>query len=182
MCSIYFPAEDSFLLQKYVEKFVYGKVLDMGTGSGIQAVTAAKKNVVQKVVAVDINLEAIEVTKKFAIENNVSDKITVFKSNLFEKICGKFDWILFNPPYLPSEKSINDSTWDGGETGKELISSFLNQAKKYLNENGQILIIYSSLTGINQNYGYDWIVLEEQNLFFENLFCALLKPLINLKS
>ncbi|MBE0633024.1 methyltransferase, partial [Candidatus Bathyarchaeota archaeon] len=40
MGEVYKPGEDSYLLQRYVEKLVGGTVLDMGTGSGIQAVSA----------------------------------------------------------------------------------------------------------------------------------------------
>ena len=55
---IYEPAEDSYLLQKYVKELAIGRVLDMGTGSGIQAITALKNLQVRLVLAVDINPEA----------------------------------------------------------------------------------------------------------------------------
>ena len=44
---IYVPREDSFLLAKFVEKYAFGKVLDMGTGSGIQAESALKNKAVE---------------------------------------------------------------------------------------------------------------------------------------
>ena len=56
---VYEPAEDSYLLQKFVKKLVKGKVLDMGTGSGIQALS-----VKGDVLAVDINPEAVEKCKE----------------------------------------------------------------------------------------------------------------------
>ena len=48
------------LLLRHVEELVEGLVLDMGTGSGIQAVAAASKPEVSRVVAVDIDTDAIE--------------------------------------------------------------------------------------------------------------------------
>jgi len=68
---IYEPAEDSFLLQKYVKKYAKGIALDMGTGSGIQAETAASSKKVVKVFAVDINEEAI----KYCIRHQKNKKI-----------------------------------------------------------------------------------------------------------
>jgi release factor glutamine methyltransferase len=177
MNSVYSPTEDSFLLQKYVDKLVFGRVLDMGTGSGVQAITAAKKNQVEKVVATDINVDAIFATKNLAKTNGVTDKVFAIHSDLFKNIHEKFNWIIFNPPYLPSEKGIIDATWDGGETGKEVIQRFLTKASNYLKENGGILLIYSSETNINENYGYKWTLLEELHQFYETIFCVLLEPL-----
>ena len=179
MNSVYSPAEDSFLLQKYVDKLVFGRVLDMGTGSGIQAVTAAKKNNIENVVAADINVDAIFATVSLAKTNSIADKVVTVHSDLFKNIHEKFDWIIFNPPYLPSEKGIIDVNWDGGETGKEVIQRFLAKAKDYLKENGRILLIYSSETNINKAYGYKWTFLEELRLFYETIFCVLLEPLSN---
>ncbi len=56
---IYEPAEDSYLLQEVVREEVHGRVLDVGTGSGIQALSAAKSSRVREVVAVDINPDAV---------------------------------------------------------------------------------------------------------------------------
>lgn len=175
--SVYKPAEDSYLLQKYVSKLVAWKVLDIGTGGGIQALTAAQKPEVTHVVAGDINPEAIEAVKKRASEAGVSQKMTFKVSDLFEEIEGRFDWIIFNPPYLPSEGSRGDITWDGGERGAETIERFLFGAKEHLTAGGSILLIYSSETGITVGgYGYDWEILEDMPLFFERLFCARLSP------
>ena len=58
---IYQPAEDSYLLQKFVSRYAYGRVLDVGTGSGIQAITALGNPQVREVVAIDIDAEAVSV-------------------------------------------------------------------------------------------------------------------------
>jgi HemK-related putative methylase len=96
----YSPREDSFLLEKYVKKLASGAVLDVGTGSGIQAVAAARKKSVRKVVSVDIDAGAIEHCKR----KIVSRKITFLLSDLFSSVHGKFDTIVFNPPYLPEDE------------------------------------------------------------------------------
>ncbi|MBU4501170.1 MAG: methyltransferase [Nanoarchaeota archaeon] len=168
---MYEPAEDSFLLQKYVKKYAKCKVLDVGTGSGIQAITAAEKS--EDVLAIDINPEAVKAVKQKGINAKVSD--------LFSNVKGKFDLIIFNPPYLPvDEREDEDSaiTTTGGEKGYEIIERFLKDAKKYLKSNGKILIIFSSLTGdverLMKKYDYKFKKLEEKKMFMEKLYVYLL--------
>jgi len=144
---IYEPREDSILLQKVIESYCKNikptKVLDIGTGTGIQAITSAL-NGAKKVVAVDINPKAVSLAKENAKLNKV--KIDIFQSDLFSNIKGKFDLIIFNAPYLP--KGVpEDPQWSGG---KELIERFLKEAKKHLSKGGKILYVFSSLTGLKE--------------------------------
>ena len=178
MGNTYTPREDSYLMQKFVEKLVSGKVLDMGTGSGIQAVTAALKSEVTKVVAVDINPNALKYTKKRAIETGTSAKILFILSDLFECVEGKYDWILFNAPYLPSEGIFDETSWAGGRTGGEIIRRFLNEASNYLLPLGTILIVYSSISGLKKRDFKDFRfeLLKEEKLFFEKIYCVKLTP------
>jgi release factor glutamine methyltransferase len=147
----------------------------MGTGSGIQAVTAAQKVEVTEVIAVDINPNSLEAAKKIAKKNGVSHKIRFIESNLFDSIEDDFDWIIFNAPYLPTEDNIVDVALDGGPTGSEVISCFLEGAKQHLKTNGQILLVYSSLSNLQGDYGYHWEILGKIDQFFEVIYCALLK-------
>jgi release factor glutamine methyltransferase len=135
---IYQPAEDSYLLQKQVKKFVKQgmKVLDMGTGSGIQAITAKEQGA--EVLAVDINKECLKIPN-----------VKTLHSDLFQNVKGSFDLIIFNPPYLPEdEREPEDSklATTGGKKGNEIIIKFLKQVKNHLKENGKILLLFSSLT------------------------------------
>ena len=163
---IYEPAEDSYLLQKFVKKLVKGKVLDMGTGSGIQALS-----VKGDVLAVDINAEAVKVCK---------DKgLNCIESDLFENVKGKFDWIIFNPPYLPEdEREPEDSklATTGGKKGDELLKRFLSEAKDYLLPGGKVLVLISSLTGKASELfcEYKWELLGSEKCFFEVLEVYLL--------
>lgn len=169
---IYEAKEDSFLLKKYVNQYSKGKVLDMGCGSGILALEALKKS--NNVLAVDINKKSIEYCKKLGINAKYS--------NLFSNIKEKFDLIIFNPPYLPYDKKEDKETRlmvCGGKKGYEVIDRFLKQAKKHLNKNGKILLLFSSLTGtvddILKKHGYKFKCLEEQKLFFEKLYVYLIE-------
>ena len=100
--AVYQPAEDSYLLQEYVKEYAFGRVLDMGTGSGIQALTALKRTNVKEVVAVDIDEEAVRRLQQGIKEQRLR-KIKVIKSDLFDRVEGHFNLIIFNPPYLPQD-------------------------------------------------------------------------------
>jgi len=171
--SIYEPKEDSTLLEKYVKKFSKGNVLDMGTGSGIQAIAAAKNKKVISVLAVDIQEEVIAYCK----ENIKNPKIKFLVSDLFEKIKPKkFDVITFNPPYLPSEVKLKDLTLEGGKKGYEVLERFLNKVNDYLKKDGIALILFSSLTKKDKVEQFvksnllDFKLLEKQHYFFEDLY------------
>ena len=93
MDEVYKPREDSYILAKHVENNVFGHVLDMGTGSGIQAVVAAKKPEVVKVVAVDLNPRALDAAKVLAVNEGVYNKIEFICSDLFENVEDRFDCV-----------------------------------------------------------------------------------------
>lgn len=178
MEEVYRPKEDSYLLQRWVEKLVCGCVLDMGTGSGIQSVTAALNPCVTHVLAVDINPAALVESEKRAYSAGVVSKIEYKLSDLFSSIEGVFDWVLFNTPYLPSESEYNEASWAGGETGGEIIRRFLADVKEHLSSTGCVLMIYSSQSGLNNSdfTEYKFEMLEEMGLFFEKIYCVKLNP------
>ena len=170
---IYGPREDSFLLQKIVKQEVKStdKVLDMGTGSGIQAITASE--ISKDTTAVDINPECIN-----QLNNS---RIKVIQSNLFENVEGKFDLIIFNPPSLPKDPNEPEDSalaTTGGEKGSEIIEEFLKQAKEHLTKDGRILLLYSSLSGNTEEIAkknYSFKILAEESFDFEKIYVAKLK-------
>ncbi len=169
---IYPPREDSLLLAKWVKKLARGKVLDMGTGSGIQAQTAAAKKSVTSVLAVDINPEVLAQCRK----NIANRKITCRRSDLFANIREQFDTIIFNPPYLPQELPERDIALEGGKKGYEVIVRFLEQANQFLKTDGIILMLFSSLTNKKKieetltQHLFTFQELDRLHIFFEDLF------------
>jgi len=170
---IYPPREDSLLLQKWVRKLAQGSVLDMGTGSGIQAETASFCTRVKSVLAVDVDPEVIAHCKR----NVAGKKIRCAQSDLFNKIPkSQFTTIIFNPPYLPQELQERDIALEGGKHGYETTVRFLEQANHFLKTDGQILLLFSSLT--NKKRVEDAIAqqlfvfkeLERLHIFFEDLY------------
>lgn len=125
------------------------KILDMCTGSGCIAISLAKKINNAQITAVDISNSALNVANKNAINNNVENKIKFINSDMFNNIEEKFDIIVSNPPYIETE-TINKLgievqnephlALDGGIDGLKFYKIISNNAFKYLNENGYLLL------------------------------------------
>lgn len=172
---VYCPQEDSFLLEEEIKKENLSgkKCLDMGTGSGIQA-RAMFFSDAKKVFCVDINPKALLVTQNKLKE--FSGKFVLIESNLFSSLSGeKFDFVSFNPPYLPS-KDIKWKDLDGGKNGRQIIDEFLTQFEKYLSEKAVVLLLVSSLNNKNEiiekliSNKFNVEIVSSKKLFFEELF------------
>ena len=145
---VYEPCEDSFLLAQAALLIIQNseKILEVGCGSGIIS-AVIKNNTHARITALDINPHAAKCTK----ENGVD----AIRGDLLSCIRGKFDIIIFNPPYLPTKDEERTSDWinvalDGGNDGREIINRFLEEACDHLVENGRIMILVSSFTGIEK--------------------------------
>lgn len=154
--NVYEPSEDTFLFAENLDVKTGDKVIDVGTGCGILGILAARK--ASTVIAVDVNPYAIRCAKENAILNRIENKISFIQTDLLLtfKNDSKFDLILFNAPYLPSEEEEMDSligrSWAGGKTGRQVIDRFIPNSPKHLNPNGRILLFQSSLTDIEATF------------------------------
>jgi release factor glutamine methyltransferase len=154
--NVYEPAEDSFLFAENLQVTEKGKVIDMGTGCGILGILAAAK--ADEVLAVDINPYAVACAKENAKLNQISDKIFFIQGDLFGpvRVGKKFDVILFNAPYLPSEDVEESSwlvrAWAGGISGLDVINGFIREAPKYLKHDGEILLMQSTLSNVEETF------------------------------
>ena len=168
--TVYYPREDSLLLAKALEnESLKKKVLEIGCGSGFLSIVMAKKGA--EVTAVDGSKDAVEATRLNAKKNDVS--LTCFGSDLFSSVTSKFDLIVFNPPYLPDES--NDATYSGGKTGRKVIEKFIENTKDFLERDGKILLLISSLTGENEvlslfhNCGFKTTIVAREKIPWEEL-------------
>ncbi|QLC50330.1 methyltransferase [Methanolobus zinderi] len=148
--NVYEPAEDSFLLaDAALEICTDGMhILEIGTGTGfVAAVLQANKDI--RLVATEIN--------PYAVECASSNGVSVIRTDMFAGIKKNksFDIVIFNPPYLPTSDDEKVPGWlnyafDGGRNGRDAIVGFMKEVSNYLSENGIILLLISSLTGIDE--------------------------------
>ena len=169
---IYQPAEDSYFLSEIIKKCIRNKgarILEIGCGSGIQLQTL-KELGVKNIFSCDINPKSVAQCKKLGFN--------CIKSDLFEKIKGKFDWVIFNPPYLPENRFDRFPDTTGGKKGDETVLRFLKQLKGHLAKDGKCLLLVSSHTPKNriskELVGYSVKLIAEKRLFHEELHIFLI--------
>ena len=176
--NVYTPAEDSYLLADNLLIKENQSVLEIGTGSGIVAMYASK--LTDRITVTDINFDACRLAEMNFNENNI-ENIEILWGNLFEPVKNrKFDVILFNTPYLPTEDDevLQDTinyAFDGGLNGRKVIDLFLNEVKNYLNDGGIVQLIQSSLSGNEETLdkldelGFIAEIAASEHFFFEDI-------------
>jgi release factor glutamine methyltransferase len=177
---VFEPSEDSFLFAENLDERHSDDVLDLGTGCGILGILATQK--AKSVLSIDINPHAVNCAKQNAVLNHVHSNMTFLRSDLLSALNKDvlFDLIMFNAPYLPSEIHEIDTwigrAWAGGTTGRDVIDRFISQAVTHLKPSGRILLLQSSLTGLDltiqtfHDCGLSAIVKAESKLpFFESI-------------
>jgi release factor glutamine methyltransferase len=199
--TVYNPAEDTYLLLdtfKYLTKcgdldFSGKTVLELGTGTGLVSLWIAKNTSTQPdhLVVTDISPHAAHCTRDNIIQNSMKP-ISILCSDLFSAFVRstKFDIIIFNPPYVPSNnedsrkpKDWERRTWDGGVQGREIIDQFLLSFADYLSCTGQAFLIHSSLNilaktiEITKAQGFDLEIVGKTHLAWETLFVVALRSI-----
>ena len=168
---VYDPSEDSYMLVEaaLAEVKAGEKVLEVGTGSGIVSLFLKDR---ADVVATDIS--------PLACENARRNGVEVVRADLYHGICGPFDLVIFNPPYLPTADEDRLGSWldhafDGGPTGRKVIGRFLEGIGSILPPCGRVLTVFSSLTGIDEveemyrRHGFSVETVSTEKVPFETL-------------
>lgn len=174
---VYPPSEDTLLLLECLEDVEGRSVLEMGCGTGIIALHCASAGA--EVTAVDVNPRAVACARANAERNGMSVKVLL--SDLFQEVQGRFEVILFNPPYLPGEaRECIDLSWAGGQDGVAVLARFLSAARGHLSPGGSIYLLLSSLmdeAALGRALAdYRWEELGSRRCFFEVLSAVRLWP------
>jgi release factor glutamine methyltransferase len=133
------------------------EIADVGTGSGILAVCAAKYVPNSRVTAIDISPAALAVARRNAERHGVSEGILFVEGDLLsaEPAVPRFDYILSNPPYVSTAEMANlalevrdhepDVALRAGERGTDVIAPLIEQAVGRLQRGGSLLIEVSPM-------------------------------------
>ena len=151
--SVYFPGNDSRLLADALaaESLKGADVLDLCTGSGFLAITAAKM-AARTVTAVDISRRAVASAKVNVGLNRA--RVEVRHGHLFDALPhgARFDVIVTNPPWVPAAADDLptggiERAWDAGRTGRTLLDRICAQAPTRLRPGGVLLVVHGAVCG-----------------------------------
>ena len=140
-----------FLTSKFFAHFIGNldltgkRVADVGTGSGILALAAARAGA-SSVVAIDVNPNAADAAAENARGNGRGGHVTAVASNLLSAIAPAplFDVIISSPPSFPGEpRDLADRAWHAGVGYRDILQLF-GQARERLMPGGRVYLLVSS--------------------------------------
>ena len=148
------PRDDTHTLIDAVTDFVRSmpncNILDIGTGTGIIALTLLARAPHAMALGSDISAGAIETANRNAMNLGLADRFQTQIANLVEGIEGWFDLIISNPPYIASDdvktldREVRDhdpiAALDGGADGLAFYQQIAVGAAKLLNPNGLVAV------------------------------------------
>lgn len=147
--SVLIPRQDTESLVEEAIKFARPgmKIMDMCTGSGCILISVMKNVPEIEGIGYDISKKALSVAKENARLNGVNALFE--KSDLFENVTEKYDMIISNPPYIPSNDILTlmpevgqfepIEALDGMEDGLYFYRKIVMEAYHHLNEGGMLL-------------------------------------------
>ncbi len=121
------------------------RVLDMGTGCGVNGILAARAGA--NVLALDVNPEAVRAAQDNARRNGVADQLEVRLSDVFDAVDpaadGAFDVIVFDPPFrwFQPRDLLEMATAD---PGYRALTRFMREARLHLSDHGRLLVFFGS--------------------------------------
>ena len=151
---VFHPRSDTWMLADVVtclDALQGADVLELGTGSGAIAVAAAKGGA-GSVTVVDVSRRALATAWLNARLNGV--RVKPRHGDLFAPVASeRFDIVVSNPPYLPSDgvpRRGAQRAWEGGEDGRAILERICAGVASHLRPGGVVLLVHSSVNGVSR--------------------------------
>ena len=135
------PETEQLVELLLAEKQPCARVLDVGTGSGVIALTLAATWPEAQVEAVDVSADALALARENAARHGLADRVRIYESDLLACVEGEFDLIVANLPYVATEdiatlaREVRHDPMvalDAGAHGLEIIKRLLAEAQPHL--------------------------------------------------
>jgi release factor glutamine methyltransferase len=147
-------SETELLVETVLKEFATcgvpgNRLVDVGTGSGILAITLALEQPGLEVFAVDLSEEALALARENAERFGVLHRIAFRCTDLLDRMVGPFDWIVANLPYIPTAeldtlqrevKFDPRCSLDGGKDGLTIIKRLIESVPGKIVSNGLIAL------------------------------------------
>lgn len=183
--------------EPWVDSCNVTSILDICTGSGCIAISSALEFSSAAVVASDLSEDALQVARINIAKYQLQDRVQLVCSDGFNKVEGKFDLILCNPPYVSAERMAQlpdeyqkepEEAFCGGVDGLDFILPLLMQAEKYLTTHGTLIVEAGSASHALEsrlpNIPFNWLSTEfdemvlflltrEELVRYKNFFSAI---------
>jgi release factor glutamine methyltransferase len=133
------------LISTFKSEIAHSRMVDVGTGSGIIALTLAAEFAKAEIVGVDISEDALMLARENAERLGLANRVRFLRSNLLESVQPHFDVIVANLPYVSMEERENLSrevlhdpevALFAGARGDELVRRLIGQAPSWLRPGG----------------------------------------------
>lgn len=140
---------DSILLGDFARKRAAGRVIDLGTGSGILAVLLSKTEDVREIVGIEVQDDLASLAQKNISYNGCEDRVKIIRTDIREIAdifpAGSFDAVVSNPPFYPAKSGFLNRNSVKAVSRHELhgaLADFITIAGHLLRRGGVFLTIY----------------------------------------
>src|SRR5213596_3127107 len=146
------PRPETEELVEFLKSEIQGpksEIVDVGTGSGVIALSLAAEFPEARILAVDVSDDALALAQENAARLNLTDRVQFLKSRLLENVAGPFDLIVANLPYIStqdrrtlSREVLHDPevALFGGTRGDELVRELINRSPTRLRPGGMLAL------------------------------------------
>lgn len=135
------------LISHFKSEITYSRIIDVGTGSGVIALTLAAEFPKAEIIGTDVSEDALILARENAERLGLADRVRLLRSNLLENVQPGFDLIVANLPYVSNEDRQNLSrevlhdpeiALFAGARGDELVRQLIAQSLSWLRPGGML--------------------------------------------